>query len=203
MSASQNLYSTYLLLRCHLADWKPGLLPAEVMNGLAGEAIADLVEKGLAGQITHNGPYAEAFSTMSRLVNLMCPTAWEGEPAVWTDEIPRPTVDFAKEVAQAYGALFDIAFDAKLTYNDVLLIKALIATGAPPNEAEATLAELITLGSSQLEPLRRAFWSCEEHEPNKGPVCKFSGRIIQRESMASERWLDRKTREEMSTGWRV
>lgn len=198
MSVSESLYSTYLVLRCHLIEWKPQLLPSEVLEGLAGEAIADLVEKGLAGQILAHGPYVEAFNTMRSLLNLMCPQAWDAGPLVWADEMPVPTESFLKEVCYAYGALFDIAFEADLTYRDVLMIKALISVGRPQTQAEATLAELITLGASHLEPLRRCFWAAEEHEADKLPTCKLSGRIGQREWMASERWLEQRYGKEVS-----
>lgn len=201
MSAAEGLYATFLRLRAALVGFASQRVPSDVAAGLVGESLAFVVGWAIEGRQTLHGPYAVAFEHLVDAINIHAECDWTTEPVVQHDEIPFGCASLIGEVALAYGAVFDAAYDARLSLADVTFIKALIAACPPPELAEATLMELLTLQRRDLEPLRRAFFACEEHEPAGGPVCRFSGRITQREQKASRAWLSGRTRQEVNPEW--
>lgn len=201
MSATEALYAAYLRLRAQLVDHARGWLAEEMCEGLAGEAMASLVDLAMEGRPTVNGPWAWAFTQLTERVNLFLSDRWHQGPMLYAEDMPDPPEGFGEELCMLYGAIFDAAYEARLSTADRTMIKAIVACGSPPNYAECTLMELLTLQRRDLEPLRCAFFAIEEHESGTNLVCKLSGRLAQLELQRHLRWSALRSPREVSGAW--
>lgn len=201
VSASEAIYVAYLQLRAALVGYGLKWLDEDTCEGLAGEAIAHLVGLAAGFHQTASGPWEAAFNHMRHSINLMRRPTWIGQEIAYHEELPLPEGDFGERLAQVFGGVVDAIYEARLSSMDVLHIQALIAVSRPPLGSECTLMELLTLQRRDLEPLRRVFFAVEEHEPEGTPVCRLSGRIGQRESLAHQRWQEQVTHGKEVSGW--
>lgn len=201
MTATDALYTAFLRLRAALVQHGAQYVSQETAEGLAGEAIADLVRRAMEGASTPRGPWAHVWERLFDNLHLMREDHWEAEPYGYVSDVPAPPDGFAEELCIQFGSIFDAAYEARLTGADKVLIQCVAACGVPPVHAEATLLELITIGARHLEPLRRAFFAVEEHESGRTAVCYFSGRLSQRELQAHRRWAARTLRKQEVNQW--
>lgn len=200
---SDALYSAFLRLRDHAVNLAAYYVPEETAAGLAGEAIASLVDLAMQGGHTQHGPWEHVMAHVRNGAHLMREDHWDAEPIGYVGADTLPPDGFAEDLARSYGAIFDAAFEANLTRSECVLVMAIIACGAPPLDAEATLLELVSLGRRQLEPLRRALFAADEHESGLTHVCKLSGRLSQIELQAHRRWENSLTSDKEAKGWLV
>lgn len=198
---SDALYSAFLRLRDHAVNLAAYYVPEETAAGLAGEAIASLVDLAMQGGSTRNGPWDHVMAHVRNGAHLTREDHWEAEPMGYLGADTLPPDGFAEDLATSYGAIYDAAFEARLTSTDRTAIRAIIACGAPPLDAEATLLELVSLGRRELEPLRRALFAADEHESGRTHVCKLSGRLAQIELQAHRRWERYAITREKADGW--
>jgi hypothetical protein len=191
---SDALYSAFLQLRDHAVQLATNYVDEETAAGLAGEAIASLVDHAMEGRNTRSGPWEYVMRHVQNGAHLMREDHWSEEPMGYLCADILPPDGFGEDLAQMFGALFDTAFEAHLTSTDRTAVRAIIACGAPPLDAEATLLELV-------EPLRRALFAADEHESGRSHVCKLSGRLAQIELQAHRRWTRYAITREKAAGW--
>ena len=201
MIPSDALYSAFLRLRDHAINLACYYVAEETASGLAGEAIAALVDCAMEGRSTRHGPWEHVMTHVRNGAHLLREDHWETEPVGYFGGDLLPPDGLGEDLAQMFGAVFDAAFEARLTSTDRTAVRAIIACGAPPLDAEATLLELVSLGRRELEPLRRALFAADEHESDRTHVCKLSGRLAQIELQAHRRWVAGTTAREKVTGW--
>lgn len=183
------MFEVYLRLFFRLRAYANRYVDLDASARCARAVMSGLVSDALYGLATEFGLHERAYDLLSGCLRLNLPLDADTWSAGLLMDAPLPDHEEICDLSRAYAIVYSIGHHAQLTVTDRAQIVALVQVCDPPVKEDRTLEMILASGGKSLDPLRRAFYECEEHRCDGDVICASADLLRQEETAKGERWV--------------